>query len=78
MNIGDFIKVAKEASEISKKLSIIYKDDSFEDINKIFDNREMPSIFLINEINDSIFNKDDEKFLSEQQSKEPSETQANQ
>ena len=38
LNIGDFIKVAKEASEISKKLSIIYKDDSFEDINKIFDN----------------------------------------
>ena len=38
INIGDFIKVAKEASEISKKLSIIYKDDSFEDINKIFDN----------------------------------------
>ncbi len=32
-------------------------------LNKIFDNREMPSIFLINEINDSIFNKDDEKFL---------------
>ena len=38
LNIGDFIKVAKEASEISKKLSIIYEDDSFEDINKIFDN----------------------------------------
>ena len=38
LNIGDFIKVAKEASEISKKLSIIYEDDIFEDINKIFDN----------------------------------------
>ena len=38
LNIGDFIKVAKEASEISKKLSIIYEDDTFEDINKIFDN----------------------------------------
>ena len=38
LNIGDFIKVAKEASEISKKLSVIYKDDSFEEINKIFDN----------------------------------------
>jgi hypothetical protein len=38
LNIGDFIKVAKEASEISKKLSIIYENDTFEDINKIFDN----------------------------------------
>ena len=38
LNIGDFIKVAKEASEISKKLSVIYQDDSFDDINKIFDN----------------------------------------
>ena len=32
-------------------------------LNKIFDDRAMPSIFLINEINDSIFNKDDQKFL---------------
>ena len=32
-------------------------------LNKIFDDRSMPSIFLINEINDSIFSKDDEKFL---------------
>ena len=38
LNIGDFIKVAKEASEISKKLSVIYQDDNFEEINKIFDN----------------------------------------
>ncbi len=32
-------------------------------INKIFDDRSMPSIFLLNEINDSIINKEDEKFL---------------
>ncbi len=32
-------------------------------INKIFDNRSMPSIFFLNEINNSILNKDDEKFL---------------
>ena len=38
INIGDFIKVAKEASEISKKLSVIYQDESFEEINKIFNN----------------------------------------
>ena len=38
LNIGDFIKVAKEASEISKKLSLIYQDDSFEEIYKIFEN----------------------------------------
>ncbi len=31
--------------------------------NKIFDERSMPSIFFLNEINDSIINKDDEKFL---------------
>ena len=32
-------------------------------LNKIFDDRLMPSIFLLNEINNSIFNNDDEKFL---------------
>ena len=31
--------------------------------NKLFDDRNMPSIFLFNEINNSIENKDDEKFL---------------
>ncbi len=31
--------------------------------NKIFDDRSMPSIFLLNEINKSIFEKDNEKFL---------------
>ena len=38
LNVGDFIKVAKEASELSKKLSIIYEDKDFEEINNIFDN----------------------------------------
>jgi len=38
LNIGDFIKVAKEASELSKKLSIIYGDKEFEEINNIFNN----------------------------------------
>ena len=38
LNIGDFIKVAKEASELSKKLSIIYEDKDFEEINDIFNN----------------------------------------
>ncbi len=32
-------------------------------LNKIFDNRSMPSIFLFNEIKNSILNNDDEKFL---------------
>ncbi len=32
-------------------------------INKIFDDRSMPSIFLLNEIINSIINKEDEKFL---------------
>ena len=30
---------------------------------KIFDERSMPSIFLLNEINNSIINKDEDKFL---------------
>ena len=38
LNIGDFIKVAKEASELSKKLSLIYGDKEFEEINNIFNN----------------------------------------
>ena len=32
-------------------------------LNKTFDERLMPSIFLLNEINNSIINEDDEKFL---------------
>ncbi len=32
-------------------------------LSKLFDDRSMPSIFLLNEINNSILNKDDENFL---------------
>ncbi len=32
-------------------------------LDNIFDDRSMPSIFLLNQINNSIFNKDSEKFL---------------
>ena len=32
-------------------------------LNKIFDERSMPSVFLLNEISNSIVNKDEEKFL---------------
>ena len=32
-------------------------------LNKLFDDRSTPSIFLLNEINKSIVNKNDEKFL---------------
>ena len=32
-------------------------------LNKIFDHRSMPSIFLLNEINNSIVGQDNEKFL---------------
>tara|TARA_B100000989_G_scaffold61782_1_gene42555 strand:+ start:1832 stop:3607 length:1776 start_codon:yes stop_codon:yes gene_type:complete len=32
-------------------------------LNKIFDDRSMPSIFLFNEITNSIFNDDDERYL---------------
>ena len=32
-------------------------------LNKIFDERSMPSIFLLNEINNSIINNDDDKFF---------------
>ncbi|MDC3156320.1 hypothetical protein OA855_00810, partial [Pelagibacteraceae bacterium] len=32
-------------------------------LNKIFDDRSMPSIFLLNKINNSIVNKEEEEFL---------------
>ncbi len=32
-------------------------------LNKIFDERSMPSIFLLNELNNSIINNNDNKFL---------------
>ena len=37
--------------------------DSNVNLNKIFDDRSMPSIFLLNEIKKSIIDKDDHKFL---------------
>ena len=37
--------------------------DSNVNLNKIFDDRSMPSIFLLNEIKKSIIKKDDQKFL---------------
>ena len=39
LNIGDFIKVAKEGSELSKKLSSLYNDKNFELIFKNFNNK---------------------------------------
>ena len=39
LNIGDFIKVAKEISELSKKLYTLYDDEKFYKIHKIFDNK---------------------------------------
>ena len=36
--VEELIKVAKEASELSKKLSLIYGDKEFEEINNIFNN----------------------------------------
>jgi len=39
INIGDFIKAAKEGSELSKKLFNIYQDQEFDAIYNIFDNK---------------------------------------
>ena len=39
------------------------KFDTKLNLNKIFDDRSMPSLFLFNEINNSILNKNDEKFF---------------
>ena len=39
LNIGDFIKVAKEISELSKKLYKLYDDDEFYKIHRMFDNK---------------------------------------
>ena len=39
LNIGDFIKVAKEISELSKKLYTLYDDEEFYKIYKMFDNK---------------------------------------
>lgn len=39
INIGDFIKISKEVSELSKKLFTLYDDKEFEKIHKIFNNK---------------------------------------
>ena len=39
INIGDFIKISKEVSELSKKLFTLYDDKEFENIHKIFNNK---------------------------------------
>ena len=39
LNISDFIKVAKEISELSKKLYTLYDDEEFYKIYKMFDNK---------------------------------------
>ncbi len=44
-------------------MNLDIKSDKKIDLNRIFDDRSMPSIFLLNEINSSIINKDEEKFL---------------
>ncbi len=44
-------------------MSLEIKPNTDINLNKIFDDRSMPSIFLLNEINDSVLNKDYEKYL---------------
>ena len=44
-------------------MNLDVKSNTNKTLNKIFDERKMPSIFLLNNINESIFDEDDEKFL---------------
>ena len=44
-------------------MSLDINSDTNINLSRIFDDRPMPSIFLLNEINNSIINKDEEKFL---------------
>ena len=44
-------------------MNLSIKSNTNININKIFDDRSMPSIFLLNELNSSILNNEDEKFL---------------
>ncbi len=48
---------------INSVMNLDFNSNSIVNLDKIFDHRSMPSIFLLNEINKSIANKDDEKFL---------------
>ena len=57
----------KQNSELLYVLKAVMNLDIISDkninLNKTFDDRLMPSIFLLDEINNSIINEDDEKFL---------------
>ena len=55
-------KLKKVIMSISYKGTEI-KSDTEINIDNIFDNRLMPSLFLLNEINESIINSNHEKFL---------------
>ena len=44
-------------------MNLDIKSNSNINLNQIFDDRSMPSIFLLDEIRNSIINKNDEKFL---------------
>ena len=48
---------------LNSVMSLDISSNTSTNLNKIFDDRLMPSIFLIDEINDSIIEEDDEKFL---------------
>ena len=46
LNIGDFIRTAKEASELSLKLYNIFNIDEFKQINKLFNNKLIQKTML--------------------------------
>ena len=46
LNIGDFIRTAKEASELSLKMYNIFNIDEFKQINKLFNNKLIQKTML--------------------------------
>ena len=46
LNIGDFIRTAKEASELSLKMYNIFNIDEFNQINKLFNNELIQKTML--------------------------------
>ena len=48
---------------IKEVMNLDIKFDSNINLDNVFDERSMPSLFLLNEINESIFNSNHEKFL---------------
>jgi len=48
---------------IKEVMNLDIKTDKITNLDNIFDNRLMPSLFLLNEINESIINSNQEKFL---------------